>query len=146
MLEKLSGLLLLPFTPDEQPRTLEDMSPPSRLLADHKLSSSLPEEDDEMVKLPEQSEPRECSQSEVTFVGPKEQGMCLINNSAMNGRTEDSAVQCLQMDCGPALDLYSSWPVECSCAAGAEIGCEDCWANGFSHCPSISPQGMQLVH
>lgn len=143
VLEKLSGLLLLPFALDEQPHTLDDMTLPSVPLADHSLSSSLPQEDDEMKpKLPEQSEPRECSQSEVTFLGMKERGTCLTSRSAMTRRREDTAVSCLQTDCGPALDLYSSWPVECSCAAGAETGCEDCWANGFSHSPSFIPQGM----
>lgn len=143
MLEKLNELLLLPFAQDEQPRTLNDMTTPFVSLADHRLRSSLPEEDDEMIKpkLPEQSEPQECSQSEVTFVGTKEHGMCLTSSTVMN-RREDTAVQSLQRDCAPALDLYGSWPVECSCAAGVEMGCEDCWANGFSHNPSAICQGM----
>lgn len=120
------------------------MTPPSIPHADHRLSSSLPEEDDEMIKpkIPEHLEPRECSQSEVTFVGMNGRGTCLTSNSVMNRRTDDAAVPCHQTDCAPAVDLYSSWPVECSCAAGAEMGCEDCWANGFSHNPSFVPQGM----
>ncbi|MCJ8743384.1 hypothetical protein PDJAM_G00093410 [Pangasius djambal] len=144
VLEKLSELLPLPFAVDEQPRTLDDMIASPIPLADHRLCSSLPEEDDEMIKpkLQGQSEPRECSQSEVTFVGKKERGMCPNSSSVMNGRREDAAVQCLQTECAPALDLYSSWPVECSCAAGAEMGCEDCCANGFSHNPSFISQGM----
>ncbi|KAF4079734.1 hypothetical protein AMELA_G00181660 [Ameiurus melas] len=135
VLEKLSELLPLPFVMDEQPRTLDDTTPPFIPLSDHRQSSSLPEEDDEMMKPkhPEQSEPRECSQSEVIFVGKKD-------GSVLNGRREDAAVQGLQTECTPVLDLYSSWPVECSCAAGAEMGCEDCCANGFSHNPSFIPQ------
>ncbi|KAF7693939.1 interleukin-1 receptor-associated kinase 3 [Silurus meridionalis] len=142
VLEKLSELLPFPFALDEQPQTLDDMTPAFIPLADHRLSSSLPEEHDEMLKpnLPEHTEPRECSQSEVTFVGKNERGMCLRSISAVNGKNEDGVVQCLLTDGDPALDLYSSWPVECSCAAGAEMGCEDCCANGFSHNPSYSPQ------
>lgn len=137
MLEKLSELLPLPYALDEQPRTLDDTTPPFIPLADHRQTSSLPEEDDEMMKPKhhEQSEPRECSQSEVIFVGKKD-------GSVMNGRREDAAVQCFQTESTPVLDLYSSWPVECSCAAGAEMECEDCCANGFSHNPSFIPQGM----
>lgn len=144
MLEKLSELLPVCFALDEQPRTLDGTAPPSIPHADHQLSSSLPEEDDEMMKpeVPEQSEPQEYSQSEVIFLGKKECGMCLTSSSVVKGRREDAAVGCLQTACTPALDIYSSWPVECSCAAGAEMVCEDCWANGFSHNPSVIPQGM----
>ncbi|KAM9467595.1 interleukin-1 receptor-associated kinase 3 isoform 2-T2 [Clarias gariepinus] len=142
VLEKLNALLPLPCDLDEQPRTLNDMTSPSIPLPDHGLHSSLPEEDDEIIKpkLLELSEPRECSQSEVIFVGKKENGLCPTSGSVLKGRRDDAAVQCLQTEFAPALDLYSSWPVECSCAAGAEMGCEDCCANGFSHNPSFIPQ------
>ncbi|KAG7320398.1 hypothetical protein KOW79_016251 [Hemibagrus wyckioides] len=140
VVEKLSELLPLPFALDERPRTLADMTPPSVPAADHSLSSSLPEEVDE-PKLTEQSIPRESSQSEVTFLDKKECGMCLSSSSVMKGRRDGTAMQCLQTECTPAVDLYSSWPVECSCAAGAETCCEDCWANGFSHDPSFIPEG-----
>ncbi|TSK13276.1 Interleukin-1 receptor-associated kinase 3 [Bagarius yarrelli] len=132
VLEKLNEIQPLPFALDECPQTLVDMTPSSIPLTDG-LSSGMPGRNDR-PQLPEQSEPQECSQSEVIFVGKNKHGMCL--------ERENAAEQCLQTECTSALDLYSSWPVECSCAAGVETGCEDCWANGFSHNPSFVPQGM----
>ncbi|XP_027007475.2 interleukin-1 receptor-associated kinase 3 [Tachysurus fulvidraco] len=145
VLAKLSELLPLPFALDDCPRTLADMTSPSVPVADHRLSSSMPEEDDE-PKMNKESKPLECSQSEVTFMDKKEHYRCLSSSSVTNGRREDSVVQCHQTECTPALDLYSSWPVECSCAAGAETCCEDCWANGFSHNPSFIPQDDRRQH
>ncbi|XP_066524109.1 interleukin-1 receptor-associated kinase 3 [Hoplias malabaricus] len=137
VLQKLSDLLPLPFPPEDQPQTLNDMAQPPLPLCDQGSSSSLPMEDDEISrflnepKLPLQSGPCECSQSEVTFLGNEVHNISLIES-----KRDATAVgaQCLHIDCKPELDLYCSFPVECSCAAGAETqGCEDCCANGFSH-------------
>ncbi|KAG9280305.1 interleukin-1 receptor-associated kinase 3 [Astyanax mexicanus] len=147
VLQKLSQLLPPPFPPEDQPRTLDDTNPPSLNFSSKGLRSSLPMEDDEIdsplgkPQLPEQSGPCECSQSEVTYLGSGEQSMCPTDTSLMDSKREDAAVPVwlVQTEGKAELDLYGSCPVECSCAAGAEAqGCEDCWANGFSHTPSFS--------
>ncbi|KAJ8373632.1 hypothetical protein SKAU_G00042120 [Synaphobranchus kaupii] len=67
--------------------------------------------------------PCECSQSEVTFLSDVSRG------------AEHS---------WPS-DLYSSWPVQCSCAAEDGQECEDCISNGFtpaqSHIPTEAAHG-----
>lgn len=66
-------------------------------------SSSIPVEHDEQGTPPSSLTalgPCECSQSEVTYLSEE------------------------------AVDLYSSWPVQCSCSAA--LTCDDCRANGFT--------------
>ncbi|XP_062862192.1 interleukin-1 receptor-associated kinase 3 [Trichomycterus rosablanca] len=144
VLEKLNHLFALPPFLEDQPCTLDDTVVPPISLVDKGPSTSLPVEDDEMEKpqFTEKSGPHECSQSEVIFLGVEGRILCPPNSSVMPGQKEAATFPNLTMDCDPALDLYGSWPVECSCAAGAEMqGCEDCWANGFSNNPSFKPSG-----
>lgn len=99
----------------------------------------------EKPQLREQSGPCECSQSEVTFLSSEGKSMFPSMDPLKESKRDAAAVPglCLQTDLEPELDLYGSCPVECSCAAGAEAqGCEDCWANGFSHTASFIPPGM----
>uniref|UniRef100_A0A667Y9A9 Interleukin-1 receptor-associated kinase 3 n=1 Tax=Myripristis murdjan TaxID=586833 RepID=A0A667Y9A9_9TELE len=74
---------------------------------------------------PGQTRPCECSQSEVTF---------LSSSADLRGE-------------GAEVDLYSSWPVQCSCPAEADgVACEDCRANGFSsNLSDIPPTDIMVV-
>uniref|UniRef100_A0AAZ3P9L2 Protein kinase domain-containing protein n=1 Tax=Oncorhynchus tshawytscha TaxID=74940 RepID=A0AAZ3P9L2_ONCTS len=127
VLQVLSQLLPLPCPPEDQPHTLTDEAPaPPASPAQtgqgpsSNPSPSVPVEDDELHSYPvenpqpapAQGGPCECSQSEVTYLGS-----------------------------GERMDLYGSWPVQCSCSAEVNgLGCEDCRANGFTPCPSDLPQ------
>lgn len=122
-----------------------------------------------------QSRPCECSQSEVTFLGymdhnggrPRQQerqqqqrtrqsdGWDKHTTVAMAASASPSVSACVSVHTlqsgggdGPGLDLYGSWPVQCSCAPDADAPeCEDCRANGFSPLPSNLSEGRcQLTH
>lgn len=132
----------MPPLPEDQSYSLDDTVAPPFFLFDNGPSVSLPVEDDEMEK--HMSGPHECSQSEVTFLGVEEHLFC-HSNSLMPVQKEATSSSNQTVDCDSKLDLYGSWPVECSCAAGAEgQGCEDCWANGYSNNPSFKTPGRQL--
>ncbi|CAB1346398.1 unnamed protein product [Coregonus sp. 'balchen'] len=124
VLQVLSQLLPLPSPPEDQPHTLTDWAPaPPASPAQtgdgpsSNPSPSVPVEDDELHSYPSanpqpapaQGGPCECSQSEVTYLGSGERlGQSLQTN-------------------GETVDLYSSWPVQCSCSAEVDgMGCEDC--------------------
>ncbi|XP_062384199.1 interleukin-1 receptor-associated kinase 3 [Sardina pilchardus] len=117
-----------------------------------------------------QSHPCEYSQSEVTFLGcmdrngggrQQQQQQQQQQQRQPEGRdryeTADGfatasatgsaclSAHTLQSDGGgePALDLYGSWPVQCSCTPDTDVQeCEDCRANGFSPLPSYLSQGV----
>ncbi|XP_040005589.1 interleukin-1 receptor-associated kinase 3 isoform X2 [Xiphias gladius] len=113
----LSQLLPPPRCPHaDQPHSLADGAPAN---AQQSPSPSIPVEHDEQCSLPgspTQARPCECSQSEVTYLG-----------DAMEAHGE--------------ADLYSSWPVQCSCPAETGgLACEDCRANGFTPYHTESPQ------
>uniref|UniRef100_A0A672JX80 Interleukin 1 receptor associated kinase 3 n=1 Tax=Sinocyclocheilus grahami TaxID=75366 RepID=A0A672JX80_SINGR len=120
VLQRLNQLLPMPALPEDQPHTLDDTIPLQRPYNGLSQRLSFPIEFDEMYspleeplppRVPNLAEPCECSQSEVTFL----------------------TSQSLQSDSAACLDLYGSWPVECSCSTGTEVlGCEDCCANGFN--------------
>ncbi|XP_048013338.1 interleukin-1 receptor-associated kinase 3 isoform X2 [Megalobrama amblycephala] len=140
MLQRLSQLLPMPTPTEDQPHTLDDTMSLQWPYNGHSPGLSLPTEDDEMYsplvepKVPNLEEPCECSQSEVTFLGVGDPN---LSHSPRDPLQENdrvvSASQNLQADSAPRLDLYGSWPVECSCTIGTEVqGCEDCCANGFS--------------
>uniref|UniRef100_A0A4W6ELT0 Interleukin-1 receptor-associated kinase 3 n=1 Tax=Lates calcarifer TaxID=8187 RepID=A0A4W6ELT0_LATCA len=128
----LSQLLPPPTCPlADQPRSLDDGAPikaqqVSLSSAQQGCSSSIPVEHDEQHSLPSSpilSGPCECSQSEVTYL-----------SDAVGARGE------------AAPDLYSSWPVQCSCPAEAGgLACEDCRANGFTLDRAESPQSDSSV-
>ncbi|XP_051247993.1 interleukin-1 receptor-associated kinase 3 isoform X1 [Dicentrarchus labrax] len=107
----LSKLLPPPSCPPaDQPHSLGDGAP---IIAQQSLSSSIPVEHDEQCSPPcsptQSTGPCECSQSEVTYI-----------SDSMGAHGEVAA------------DLYSSWPVQCSCPAETSgLACEDCRANGF---------------
>nr|AYN64862.1 IRAK-M [Ctenopharyngodon idella] len=137
VLQRLSQLLPLPAPIEDQPHTLDDAI---SLQWPYSPGLSLPIEDDEMYsplvepKVPKLAEPCECSQSEVTFLSVGDSNLLHSPRESLqeNDRVV-SASQNLQADSAPHLDLYGSWPVECSCTIGTEVqGCEDCCANGFS--------------
>ncbi|KAK7149776.1 hypothetical protein R3I94_009171 [Phoxinus phoxinus] len=137
VLQKLSQLLPMPEPTEDQPHTLDDTIFLQWPYNGHSPGLSLPIEDDEMCspsvegRVPKLGEPCECSQSEVTFlsVGDPDLSHSLRESLQEN----DKVVSASQHDSAPHLDLYESWPVECSCTTGAEVqGCEDCCANGFS--------------
>lgn len=115
----LSKLLPPPSCPPaDQPHSLDDgasinaqQSPPPSIPVEHDERRSPP-------CSPTQAGPCEYSQSEVTYL------------SDVVGAPGEAAA-----------DLYSNWPVQCSCLA--ETGgliCEDCRSNGFTPNPSDSPQ------
>ncbi|XP_038834063.1 interleukin-1 receptor-associated kinase 3 isoform X1 [Salvelinus namaycush] len=157
VLQVLSQLLPLPCPPEDQPHTLTDEAPAppaSPAQTGHGPSSnpspSVPVEDDEHSypienpqPAPAQGGPCECSQSEVTYLGSGERSSHLSREGAGEraGLGADEADQSLQTN-GEPVDLYGSWPVQCSCSAEVDgLGCEDCRANGFTPCPSDLPQG-----
>ncbi|XP_075932402.1 interleukin-1 receptor-associated kinase 3 isoform X3 [Anarhichas minor] len=110
----LSKLLPPPSCPPaDQPRSLDDRDPSD---AEPSPPPSIPVEHDEQRSPPAspmQAGARECSQSEVTYLS----------------------------DFGGAVDLYSSWPVQCSCLAETgSLTCEDCRANGFTSDSTDGPQ------
>ncbi|XP_070709927.1 interleukin-1 receptor-associated kinase 3 isoform X1 [Pempheris klunzingeri] len=112
----LSKLLPSPSRPSaDEPRSLVDGSPVLQ-----SPPSSIPVEHDEQLSLHSsqaQAGPCECSQSEVTYLSD--------NVDAL------------------AEDLYSSWPVQCSCPAETSgVACEDCRANGFTANHTGSPQNF----
>ncbi|XP_067346282.1 interleukin-1 receptor-associated kinase 3 isoform X2 [Channa argus] len=111
VLYALSRLLPPPTCPPaDQPRSLDDRAP---LNVQQTPLPSIPVEHDEHHSLPgppAQAGPCECSQSEVTYI------------------SDTVAAQC-----EAEVDLYSSWPVQCSCPVEAGgLACEDCRANGFT--------------
>ncbi|XP_071358134.1 interleukin-1 receptor-associated kinase 3 [Trachinotus anak] len=111
VLRTLSHLLPPPTCPlADQPRSLDDGAP---LTTQQSPPPSIPVEHDEQHSLPGspvQAGPSECSQSEVTYLS----GTVGAHGEAV-------------------LDLYSSWPVQCSCPAETGgLTCEDCRANGFT--------------
>ncbi|XP_052367644.1 interleukin-1 receptor-associated kinase 3-like [Oncorhynchus keta] len=158
VLQVLSQLLPLPCPPEDQPHTLTDEAPaPPASPAQtgqgpsSNPSPSVPVEDDELHSYPvenpqpapAQGGPCECSQSEVTYLGSGERSCHLSREGAGEraGLGADEADQSLQTN-GEPVDLYGSWPVQCSCSAEVNgLGCEDCRANGFTPCPSDLPQG-----
>ncbi|XP_059904479.1 interleukin-1 receptor-associated kinase 3-like isoform X1 [Gadus macrocephalus] len=81
--------------------------------------------------------PREFSQSELIFwsscedaPGRHETGGDLM--APAPGRLTEAGVGAVEVEAA-AVDLYNSWPVQCSCQADSgELGCEDCRANGFT--------------
>lgn len=140
MLQRLSQLLPMPTPIEDQPHTLDDTMSLQWPYNGDSPGLSLPIEDDEMYsplvepKVPKLAEPCECSQSEVTFLSVGDPNLSHSPRESLqeNDRVV-SAAQSLQTDSAPRLDLYGSWPVECSCTIGTEVqGCEDCCANGFS--------------
>ncbi|XP_033930789.1 interleukin-1 receptor-associated kinase 3 [Pseudochaenichthys georgianus] len=115
----LSKILPPPSCPPaDQPHSLDDGNP---LKTEMSLLSSIPVEHDEQLSLPgslTQEGPNEYSQSEVTFL------------SDVGGASGEASA-----------DLYSSWPVQCSCPAETGgLPCEDCRANGFTPNHTDSPQ------
>ncbi|KAM9334583.1 interleukin-1 receptor-associated kinase 3 [Symphorus nematophorus] len=107
----LSQLLPPPSCPPaDQPRSLDDGAAMNGLQSP---SPSIPVEHDEQHSppcSPTQTGPSECSQSEVTYL-----------SETVGARGEAAA------------DLYSSWPVQCSCPSEmGQLACDDCRANGFS--------------
>ncbi|XP_073694798.1 interleukin-1 receptor-associated kinase 3 [Garra rufa] len=144
VLQRLNQILPTPTSPEDQPHTLDDTIPLQRPHNDHSPRLSIPIEVDELYslleepqppRLPKLAEPCECSQSQITFLSFGDPNMSLSHRESLqeNDRLV-SASQSLQSDSAAPLDLYGSWPVECSCSAGMEAqGCEDCCANGFSH-------------
>uniref|UniRef100_A0A8C5AY50 Protein kinase domain-containing protein n=1 Tax=Gadus morhua TaxID=8049 RepID=A0A8C5AY50_GADMO len=91
--------------------------------------------------------PREFSQSELIFwsscedpPGRHETGGDLM--APAPGRLTEAGVGAVEVEvaveveggvAAAAVDLYNSWPVQCSCQADSgELGCEDCRANGFT--------------
>ncbi|KAM6896802.1 interleukin-1 receptor-associated kinase 3 [Lycodopsis pacificus] len=115
----LSKLLPPPSCPPaDQPHSLDDRDPSD---AEPSPPSSIPVEHDEQRSPPAspmQAEASECSQSEVTYLS----------------------------ELGGAADLYSSWPVQCSCLAeDGSRTCEDCRANGFTSDSTDGPQTESLV-
>ncbi|XP_067247889.1 interleukin-1 receptor-associated kinase 3 [Chanodichthys erythropterus] len=140
VLQRLSQLLPMPTPTEDQPHTLDDTMSLQWPYNGYSPGLSLPTEDDEMYspllepKVPNLEEPCECSQSQVTFLSVGDPN---LSHSPRDSLQENdrvvSASQNLQADSAPRLDLYGSWPVECSCTTGTEVqGCEDCCANGFS--------------
>ncbi|KAK2858697.1 hypothetical protein Q5P01_003317 [Channa striata] len=118
VLYALSRLLPPPACPPaDQPYSLDDRAP---LHVQQLPLSSIPVEHDEHYSLPgapAQEGPCECSQSEVTYIS---------DTVGAHGVAD--------------VDLYSSWPVQCSCPAETGgLACEDCRANGFTpnHTDSI---------
>ncbi|XP_070784859.1 interleukin-1 receptor-associated kinase 3 isoform X2 [Enoplosus armatus] len=114
----LSKLLPPPSCPPaDQPRSLDDGA---LVNPQQGPSASIPVEHDEQQSppcSPARAGPRECSQSEVTY----------LSDVGAHGEA--------------AADLYSSWPVQCGCAAErGGLACEDCRANGFTPNHSGSPQ------
>ncbi|KAJ8249945.1 hypothetical protein COCON_G00231610 [Conger conger] len=112
VVEVLSQMLPRPAPPpDDLPRTLEDWGGAG-------APSSLPEEHDETQGPAPQPGPCECSQSEATFL-----------SDAIRGAWQQDETGAGQ---SVPFDLYSSWPVQCSCAPGDGQECEDCVSNGFA--------------
>ncbi|XP_010900327.2 interleukin-1 receptor-associated kinase 3 isoform X1 [Esox lucius] len=162
VLQVLSQLLPLPCPPEDQPHTLTEWvpgSPASAAQAGHDAGPrrwpSMPVENDELhsyakvnclsaaVQTPDAvGGPCECSQSEVTYLssGQRSQPLSKEEAGGRAGRGADEAGQSVRST--EVVDLYSSWPVQCSCSAdGNGVGCEDCQANGFTSCPKELPQG-----
>ncbi|XP_029317939.1 interleukin-1 receptor-associated kinase 3 [Cottoperca gobio] len=123
VLLELSKLLPPPSCPPaDQPHSLDYKDSINAPLS---TSSSIPVEHDEQHSPPgslTQTGPCECSQSEVTYL------------SDVVGASGEEA------------DLYSSWPVQCSCPAETGgLPCEDCRANGFTSNQPVSPQTYSIV-
>ncbi|KAL4640672.1 interleukin-1 receptor-associated kinase 3-like isoform X2 [Arapaima gigas] len=95
---------------------------------------SVPVEDDETQSV-SRSRPCECSQSEIIYGG----SWGYQDGGISSAASQSSALQ------QRSVDLYSSWPVQCSCAAEADgHECEDCRANGFASAELGEPQGRWL--
>nr|QKY59695.1 interleukin-1 receptor-associated kinase 3 [Boleophthalmus pectinirostris] len=142
VLEVLSQLLPLPCPPEDQPHTLDGSvsGPPAQ-----DPCSSVPVEDDEQhsytAALPQpapdpspQSRPCECSQSEVTYISSGDQSGGISSSHESQEEAVNPPAASLQTGTEP-VDLYSSWPVQCSCSSQVDgLSCEDCRANGFTSC------------
>uniref|UniRef100_A0A8C2F857 Helicase (DNA) B n=1 Tax=Cyprinus carpio TaxID=7962 RepID=A0A8C2F857_CYPCA len=143
VLQRLNQLLPMPVPPEDQPHTLDDTIPLQQPYNGLSQRLSFPVEFDEMYsqleeplphRVPNLAEPCECSQSEVTFLSAGDPNLShSLRECVQENDKVVSASQSLQSDSAARLDLYGSWPVECSCSTGTEVlGCEDCCANGFS--------------
>ncbi|XP_066579881.1 interleukin-1 receptor-associated kinase 3 isoform X2 [Amia ocellicauda] len=146
VLEMLNELKAIPCDTEDQPHTLKDKVGPDR-----GLGPSLPVENDEMQGFfcdpePDRADlrelraaqakggPCECSQSEVTFTGGRARLEESLSSAAGGVSPGDRAAGDTEPCNGlrESVDLYCSWPVECSCTAeenGQE--CDECRANGF---------------
>ncbi|KAJ3612559.1 hypothetical protein NHX12_020830 [Muraenolepis orangiensis] len=108
-------------------------SPPSNLERQHGEYASATSAGPEWTK----PLPCERSQSEVTFSSCEEEeehGAEAGDPATRPPRrlTEGEAGVAVAVAL-EGMDLYNSWPVQCSCQAGSlELGCEDCRANGFT--------------
>nr|XP_020456887.1 interleukin-1 receptor-associated kinase 3 isoform X2 [Monopterus albus] len=123
VLLSLSELLPPPCPPVDQPHSLDDGA---ASCAQQSPLLSIPVEHDEQDSppgFPTREGPSEYSQSEVTYL------------SDIAGAHGEAAV-----------NLYSSWPVQCSCAAETSgLACEDCRANGFTNNNMDYPQNVTVV-
>lgn len=131
VLQRLIPLHPLPAPSEDQPHTLHDTIPPQRPY------KSFPIEDDEMhsqledLQAPKPADPCECSQSQVTFLSNEDRSLHRAFHQERDRGVSSS--ESVHSDSAARLDLYGSWPVECSCSTETEAqGCADCCANGFS--------------
>ncbi|CAL8323144.1 unnamed protein product [Lota lota] len=87
--------------------------------------------------------PCECSQSEVTFWSSCEDARerhVTDSDLMMQAPSRLTEAGTRVVEGVEAVDLYNSWPVQCSCQADSgELGCEDCRANGFTLEQSDTP-------
>ncbi|CAL8242353.1 unnamed protein product [Merluccius merluccius] len=94
------------------------------------------DDDCDVVAGPESamSQPCECSQSEVTFwsscddtEGPRTTDSDLMMMMQLPSQLTEAETGVEWVEAAETVDLYNSWPVQCSCQADSgELGCEDC--------------------
>lgn len=141
VLHVLSQLLPLPSCPpNDLPHSLVERIPPCATLD---TKPSLPPQDDEPSSDPfseaAKMGPCECSQSEVTYLSSNAEAQ--LSNLSSQLQLEEAAAQSLPSET-ESLDLYGSWPVQCSCPAELNgQACDDCRANGFTPYPADISQG-----
>ncbi|XP_028810457.1 interleukin-1 receptor-associated kinase 3 [Denticeps clupeoides] len=145
VLKALSQLLPVPQPPEEEQQTFDDS--PVRSGGRQAQTPSLLVEDEEPPITHANGlwpamdlGPLECSQSEVIYLSQytREKHFQQSTEGKGGGMHPLKPVvvepaQTVQADAGePAVDLYRSWPVQCSC--GSDTGrrvCDDCRANTF---------------
>ena len=143
VLKELSQLLPLPDAdlhykdlPVTSCRPRPPPPPPSSVHSPPSNWEGTYDDDCDVVAGPESamSQPCECSQSEVTFWSscddteePRTTDSDLMMMMQLPRQLTEAETGVEWVEAAETVDLYNSWPVQCSCQADSgELGCEDC--------------------
>ncbi|TRY57522.1 hypothetical protein DNTS_023475 [Danionella cerebrum] len=126
VLQRLNNLHPMPAITEDPANTFDDRIPPHLPKHEQNHRLNFPMEDDEMYSPSEEDLTRNLADPSQSYI------TSLSSSNLLHEHTEVDQ-DYIRSDPESRLDLYGSWPVECSCSSGAEVhGCDDCCANGFT--------------